>query len=307
MPNVKTLNRRTRKHSETEQRPASRDGSAYLERLGERIRGLRARRGMTRKKLAVQSGVSERFVAEIESGNGNPSLLTLRQLADALDVNVELLAIDGAEPSVEFSHVAELLRDLDDSSLRQAQHWLRERFGHTETADRKRRIALVGLRGAGKSTIGNALAKQLDCPFLELDRLIEKSSGTPMSSIFDLYGQSGFRRMERQSLDEVLAQHKRFVLATGGSLVSEPQTYQRLLDSCFTVWLQADPDDHMKRVLAQGDTRPMADNPEAMADLKRILLEREPLYAKADLTVNTSDKPVTYVVNNIVKHLKNGE
>lgn len=259
---------------------------------------------MTRKTLAIQSGVSERFLAEIESGTGNPSVLTLRQLANALDVNLERLVLDGAEPSIELTHATELLRGLDDAELREAQHWLGERFGQDVSADRKKRIALVGLRGAGKSTIGALLAKQLDCPFLELDRLMEKSSGTPMSSIFDLYGQSGLRRLERRCLDEVLAQHRRFVLATGGSLVSETGTYHRLLTSCFTVWLQAEPEDHMKRVLAQGDTRPMANNPEAMSDLKRILLEREPLYAKADLVVNTSERTPATAVHAIVKQLK---
>ncbi len=258
---------------------------------------------MTRKMLAVQSGVSERFLAEVESGSGNPSVLTLRQLASALDVKPEMLAIEGFEPSVEFTHTSEMLRTLNEAELREVQAWLGERFSHDESADRKNRIALVGLRGAGKSTIGAILAKHLDCPFVELDRLIEKSSGTPMSSIFDLYGQGGFRRLERRCLDDVLAQHRRFVLATGGSLVSEPSTYQQLLRSCFTVWLQADAEDHMKRVLAQGDTRPMANNPEAMSDLRRILLEREPLYGKADLTVNTSEKSSASAVAAIAKQL----
>ena len=281
-----------------------RDGSSYLTTLGERIRALRARRGMTRRGLAAQSGVSERFLAEVEGGKGNPSVLTLRQLATALDVKMELLAIEGFDPNVEFAHTTELLQSLNEAELREAQQWIADRFGQQEPGDRKSRIALVGLRGAGKSTIGAMLAKQLDCPFMELDRMIEKSSGTPMRSIFDLYGQGGFRRLERRCLDEVLAQHKRFVLATGGSLVSEAGTYQRLLASCFTVWLQADPEDHMKRVLAQGDTRPMANNPEAMSDLRRILLEREPLYGKADLVVDTSEKAPATAVNNIVKQLK---
>jgi len=302
MPQTKPLS--ARKRNAALLRHPIRDGSSYLATLGERLRALRARRGMTRKTLAEQSGVSERFLAEVETGSGNPSVLTLRQLANALDVKVEMLAVDGFDPSVEFTHASELLRGLDDAELREAQRWLEDRFGHDEAGDRKQRIALVGLRGAGKSTIGALLAKQLDCPFIELDRVIEKSSGTPISSVFDLYGQSGFRRLERRCLDEVLAQDKRFVLATGGSLVSEAGTYQRLLTSCYTVWLQADPEDHMKRVLAQGDTRPMANNPEAMSDLKRILLEREPLYGKADLVVNTSEKAATAAVNGIVKNLK---
>lgn len=302
MPHAKSLSRRKRDVALLRQ--PVRDGASYLASIGERIRALRARRGMTRKMLAVQSGVSERFLAEVETGSGNPSVLTLRQLANALDVKMELLAVDGFDPSVEFAHATELLRGLDDAELREAQRWLEDRFRHGEAEDRKQRIALVGLRGAGKSTIGVLLAKQMDCPFIELDRVIEKSSGTPISSILDLYGQSGFRRLERRCLDEVLSQHERFVVATGGSLVSEAGTYRRLLTSCFTVWLQADPEDHMTRVLAQGDTRPMANNPEAMSDLKRILLEREPLYGKADLVVNTSEKAATVAVSSIVRSLK---
>ncbi|HZQ68509.1 MAG TPA: helix-turn-helix transcriptional regulator [Terriglobales bacterium] len=302
MSHAKPLNERKRDAGWL--RPSLRDGSNYLATLGERIRGLRAQRGMTRKMLAMQSGVSERFLAEVEGGTGNPSVLTLRQLASALDVRMESLAVEGAEPSVEFGHTAELLRTLSEAELREAQQWLEEKFGQEEQVERKKRVALVGLRGAGKSTIGGMLAKQLDCPFVELDRVIEKSSGTPMSSIFDLYGQSGFRRLERRCLEEVLTQHRQFVLATGGSLVSEAATYQRLLRSCYTVWLQADPEDHMKRVLAQGDTRPMANNPEAMSDLKRILLEREPLYGKADLVVNTSEKGPGAAVSGIVRELR---
>lgn len=301
MPHTKPLSRRKRDVPLV--REPMRDGSSYLTTLGERIRALRARRGMTRRTLAVQSGVSERFLAEVESGTGNPSVLTLRQLANALDMKMEMLANEGLDPSLEFAHATQLLQSLNEAELREAQQWIAQRFGQVEAGDRKARVALVGLRGAGKSTIGAMLAKHLDYPFLELDRVIEKSSGAPMSSIFDLYGQSGFRRLERRCLDEVLAQHKRFVLATGGSLVSEAGTYQRLLTSCFTVWLQADPEDHMKRVLAQGDTRPMANNPEAMSDLRRILLEREPLYGKSDLVVNTSEKAPGSAVNSIVKQL----
>src|SRR5581483_9379089 len=176
MSSAKPVTRRTSKRHGALQRPPVREGSAYLTALGERIRGLRARQGMTRRILAVQSGVSERFLAEVETGSGNPSVLTLRQLASALDVAPELLMIEGVAASVEFTHTTELLRELDEAELREAQQWLENKFGQDESRDRKQRVALVGLRGAGKSTIGGMLAKQMDCPFVELGRVIEKSS-----------------------------------------------------------------------------------------------------------------------------------
>jgi XRE family aerobic/anaerobic benzoate catabolism transcriptional regulator len=284
---------------------SSAEASEYLTALGQRIRTWRARRGMTRKMLAVQSGVSERFLAQVESGHGNASILNLRQLARALNVRLEGLLLDGPEPPLEFLYAAESLRNLSAEELQEAQQWMADRFGQNGDEDRHHRIALVGLRGAGKSTLGPMLARELGYPFFELDRLIEKASGVPLSSIFDLYGQSGFRRLERRCLEEVLSENRSFILATGGSLVSEPATFQRLLSSCFTVWLRADPEDHMKRVIAQGDTRPMAENPEAMTDLKRILLEREPLYSRADLAVNTSETSAESALDRIAERVRN--
>jgi len=277
------------------------DNQSYLIAIGERIRGLRSRRGMTRKTLAEQSGVSERFLAELESGTGNSSILLLRHLAQALDVPVTSLVFDGPQPTAELANATEFLQRLSASELDDVQRWLVQRFGRVHPESRRERIALIGLRGAGKSTVGAALAKKLNVPFFELDRLIEKTSGVPLSAMFDLYGQSGYRRFERACLDEVLVDHARFVLATGGSIVSEASTFQRLLDSCYTVWLQATPADHMKRVIAQGDMRPMAQSSEAMADLKRILAEREPLYAKADLVIDTSSTAVSSAVAAIAK------
>lgn len=268
-----------------------RDDGDYLGSVGQRVRSLRVRLGMTRRTLASHSGVSERFLAEVENGTGNASLLVLRQLARALNAPVESLVLESAPPSAEFMRASEILRTLSPQELARAQEWLDGNFRPSAAGDRRRRIALLGLRGAGKSTVGSMLAERLRYPFLELDRLIEKVSGSSLSAIFDLYGMNGFRRMERRCLEDVLAQYPEFVLATGGSLVSEPATYQRLLRSCYTVWLKADPEDHMQRVIRQGDTRPMAERPEAMADLKRILREREQLYAKADLTVDTSECP----------------
>jgi len=306
MPSVKPLARRVARRSGA-LHPSARDGHGYLKALGQRIRALRAQRGMTRKMLAAHSGVSERFLAEVESGSGNPSILLLRQLADALHVSPELLVTESVASDVEFLHAIQVLRSLSPEEFRQAQQWLGERFRGPNAENRSGRIALLGLRGAGKSTVGAMLAKQMDCAFLELDRLIEAASGVPLGAIFDLYGQSGFRRFERRCLEEVLAQTPRFVLAVGGSLVSEAATFQRLLASCHTVWLRAEPEDHMRRVLAQGDTRPMAKNPEAMSDLKRILLEREPLYRKTDFAVDTSGQSPRSIVSSIVKRLAETE
>ena len=260
----------------------------YLKRLGERVRETRARRGMTRKLLARDSGVSERYLAQLETGQGNISILLLRQIANALDIPVEALVLVGPEPPVDLVHSTEFLRRLPAAELAEARRLLVQHFGGIDQEARRERVALIGLRGAGKSTLGAMLAGRLQVPFLELDRLIEQESGVSLSVIFDLYGQAGFRRLERRCLDEVIERYPRFVLATGGSLVSEPATFERLLTTCFTVWLRATPEEHMQRVVAQGDMRPMADNRESMSDLKRILEVREPLYRKADITIETS-------------------
>lgn len=263
--------------------------SAYLKLLGERVRETRARRGMTRKLLARDSSVSERYLAQLETGQGNISILLLRQIASALDIPVEALVLEGPEPPVDLVHTTEFLRRMPAAELAEARRLLVQHFSGVDLAARRGRIALIGLRGAGKSTLGAMLAEQMEVPFLELDRLIEQESGVGLSAIFDLYGQGGFRRLERRCLDEVIERYPRFVLATGGSLVSEPATFERLLTMCYTVWLRATPEEHMQRVIAQGDMRPMADNRESMSDLKRILEVREPLYRKADLTIDTSN------------------
>ena len=268
------------------------DAGAFLSALGERVRQLRARRGMTRRILARDSGVSERYLAQLEGGQGNASLLILRQLAGALDVPLEALVADTPEPPVELTQAIALLRGLTPEQLGEARALLLKAFGDGEAAGRAGRIALIGLRGAGKTTLGGALAERLGVPFVELDREIERESGVSLGTIFDFYGQAGFRRMERRCLERVIEQHPRFVLAAGGSIVSEQSTFERLLAACWTVWLKAAPAEHMARVVAQGDMRPMAGNPESMADLQRILSGREPLYRRADAELDTSGKKV---------------
>ena len=230
------------------------EDEAFLARLGDRVRAWRDSRRITRKSLAQSSGVSERYLAHLESGQGNMSILLLRQLAQAMQMPVEDL--------------------------------VRESPG----VPRRDRIALVGLRGAGKSSLGAKLAAELAMPFIELDREIEREAGATLSELFGMYGQEGYRRFERRALERVLAENERCVIATGGSLVTAQETYERLLAACFTVWLKAAPGEHMSRVIAQGDMRPIRGHAAAMDDLKQLLIERTHLYAQADVTVDTAGR-----------------
>ncbi|HWQ38215.1 MAG TPA: helix-turn-helix transcriptional regulator [Burkholderiales bacterium] len=274
----------------------------FLCGLGERVREARARRGMTRKLLARDSGVSERYLALLESGRGNVSVLLLRQIAGALGLPlVELLREEDAR-SPELTLIHSLLERMPRPRLARIRDQLLREFG-PQPVERRKRIALVGLRGAGKSTLGKLLAEELKVPFLELDREIEREAGTSLSEIFLLYGQQGYRRYERRCLEKVLENHTRCVIATGGSIVSEPATYDLLLATCFTVWLRAAPEEHMARVVAQGDTRPMAGNAQAMEDLRRILESRAMLYAQADTTVDTAGRSVRQSLRDLKRAL----
>jgi len=275
-----------------------------LELLARRVRQARARRGMTRKMLARDSGVSERYLAEIETGKGNISVLVLRRLAKALSVSIDHLLLEGPEPSVELIHSVEFLRRLSLDDLKLARELLLHQFGGIDPAARHRRIALIGLRGAGKSTLGTALAERVEMPFLELDQIIEQESGLTLSLIFDFHGQSGFRQLERQCLEDVIRGYPCFVMATGGSLVSEPGTFERLLSACFTVWLKASPEEHLQRVFAQGDMRPMANHRDPMSDLQRILAQREVLYSKADIQVDTAGHTVDESLKTLMQALR---
>jgi len=265
----------------------------FLSSLGDRVRALRAQRGMTRKRLASEAGVSERHLANLETGQGNASVMLLRQLAAALGATIAELVGEDSLASPEWSTIRELLRGRDEATLSRARRTLSEVLGHPNgDPARTGRVALIGLRGAGKSTLGRMLAEDLRVPFIELDRVIERLAGCDVGEIHSLYGAAAFRRYEMRALEETVAAHPRGVIATGGGLVTEPSTYELLRARCFTVWLRASPDEHMKRVIAQGDLRPMAGNTEAMDDLKRILSGREPAYAKADLTFDTSGRPL---------------
>jgi XRE family aerobic/anaerobic benzoate catabolism transcriptional regulator len=265
--------------------------SAYLAAIGERVREIRARRGMSRRVLARDSGVSERYLASLESGCGNVSILLLKQIAQAIDVPVEQLARSSPEASAEVALLTQWLSRLSAPEIRRASDTLHRAFG-AAAQQRKHRIALIGLRGAGKTTLGTRLAARRRVPFIELDREIEQAAGASLAELFLLYGLPAYRRHERRALESLLLRDEAMVIATGGSIVSEPETFDLLLSTCRVVWLKAKPEEHMARVVAQGDQRPMAGSTEAMDDLKRILAGRELLYRKADAIVDTSGKSI---------------
>lgn len=276
------------------------EDSDYLHALGEHIRDLRVRRGMTRAILARDSGVSVRYLAQLESGDGNISILRLRQVAQAMAMPLEEIIRVGPEQAAELTLLEQFLARLTPTQLAEAGHLLRGAF---ENRTRRQRIALVGLRGAGKSSLGKMLAAHLKVPFIELADVIEQTAGMTMSEVFSLYGQAAYRRYERRSLEWLIENHDSFVLSTGGSISTEPATFDHLLTSCYTVWLKASPAEHMARVVAQGDRRPMDDNREAMQDLERILIGREPMYRKADATVNTSGLTIEQSLAELLKQV----
>ncbi len=261
------------------------EDASLLANIGKRVREARERRGMARKNLSQHSSVSERYLAHLEAGEANVSVLLLRNVARALGMPLTEL-VDAQAGSVEQRLIRRFLDNLPERQLEDVVFRLMRDFG-PEAAARKRRLALVGLRGGGKTTLGSALADELRLPFVELDREIERDAGISLSEVFSLYGQTGYRRIERRCLERIIQSGKQLVMAVGGGIVSEPETYNLLLSNCFTVWIKASPAEHMARVVAQGDFRPMQGNAEAMEDLNRILNAREPLYRKADFTLDT--------------------
>ena len=266
----------------------------FLMALGDRVRQLRARRGMTRKATALTAEVSERHLANLEYGVGNASILVLLQVAQALQCSLAELTGDITTSTPEWLMLREMLGGRDEATLRRVRVAVGELLhGAGQPAGvRSPRIALVGLRGAGKSTLGRMLAEDLGFPFVELSGEIEKFAGCRASEIQALYGQNAYRRYERRALEETIQIYPEAVIATPGGLVSDPATFNELLTHCTSVWLQAAPEDHMKRVIAQGDMRPMAASKEAMEDLKGILAGRAAFYSKADFHIDTSAQPL---------------
>ncbi|MEW6767103.1 MAG: helix-turn-helix transcriptional regulator [Pseudomonadota bacterium] len=258
----------------------------FLEQLGQRVRTMRALRGMSRKVLAKTSKISERYIAQLESGKGNVSIVLLRRVSAAMGAHVEDL-IPTADTTPDWLVVRDMMRAATPAQIAQAKDAL------TGSAAAKRTtqfsgIALIGLRGAGKTTLGKLLAKKVGWAFVELNKEIEQQNGLSVAEIIALYGQEGFRRMEQIALVQLLARKEMIVLATGGGIVSEPLTFDLVLSSFYTVWLKAKPEEHMARVRKQGDLRPMADDRSAMQELRTILQSREPLYARASTSVDTA-------------------
>ena len=246
---------------------------------------------MTRKMLAAEADVSERHLAQLEAGDGNISVLLLQRIATALSVSIGELFINAPADDRETAAILERLERMPAARRREIVARIQSDIEDNAKA-RDGRIALIGLRGAGKSTLGARLAVDMNAPFIELDREIEKDAGVDLAGIFSMYGQAGYRRFENRALERVLAAHSRAVISVGGGVVSERETYDRLLASCFTVWVKAKPEEHMARVVAQGDLRAMEENDEAMEDLRDILAAREPLYGMADFQLETSGDSV---------------
>ena len=272
--------------------PLSGGGSdgAFLARLGKRVREAREQRGMARKALSESAHVSERYLAQLEAGEGNASVVLLRRVAAAVGVRLPEL-LDGAANSTERSFITRFLDGLPPERMEEVLRRMVREFGHDDSARRKR-IALIGLRGAGKSTLGTELAHELDRWFVELDREIEVEAGMDLSEIFLLHGQAGYRRIERRCLERLIDSKNDLVVSVGGGIVSELETYQLLLLNCYTVWIKASPEEHMARVVAQGDLRPISGHKQAMRALRDILATREPLYGKADAVLDTTGRSV---------------
>jgi XRE family aerobic/anaerobic benzoate catabolism transcriptional regulator len=281
--------------------PDRTDQQAFVAAVGRLVRLSRAKRGMTRRQLAQESGASERYLAQIESGQGNPSVMILKSVADALDVpTIELLPRTNGRTAA-MTHILDLLGRMPLAELPAIAELIEGRAAQDAAADRAQRIALIGLRGAGKSTLGSQLAQYLGCPFIELDRLVEHDYGARIPDLIEIAGLATFRRYERAYLERVVDAHPAAVIAAAGGIVSNPETYALLLRRTHTVWLRARPDEHMRRVMAQGDFRPMAQNREAMADLVAILDARGPDYARAEAELDTSGDTVEQSFEKLVR------
>jgi XRE family aerobic/anaerobic benzoate catabolism transcriptional regulator len=289
-----------------EARGADPGDDAFVAEVGRLVRRGRAKRGMTRRQLALGSGASERYLAQIESGHGNPSVIILKSIAAALDVPIIELLPRPSGRTAALTQIVDLLGRMPLSELPAIVDMIERRAAADLAPDRARRVALVGLRGAGKSTLGVRLAAHLCCPFIELNRIIEQDYGASIPDLIEMSGLATFRRYERMCLERVIAEHAAAVIATAGGIVSNPETYALLLRRTHTVWIKARPDEHMGRVMEQGDFRPMAQNREAMADLVAILDARRADYARAqaelDTSGDTADESFGKLVQIVARH-----
>jgi XRE family aerobic/anaerobic benzoate catabolism transcriptional regulator len=297
---------KTRKVKKTSTTSRDTEEQLFLVALGQRLRSLRDRGGITRKALSQATGVSERHLANLEYGEGNASVLVLMQVANALHCSLAELIGDFTTTSPEWLMIRSLLENRDEQTLHSVRLAIGETLGTaTEGSATNSRIALIGLRGAGKSTLGEMLAADLGFPFIELSREIEKFAGCTIAEIQDLYGNKAYRRYERRALEEAVQIYPEVVIGTPGGLVSDPINFDLLLSYCTTVWLRAKPEDHMQRVIEQGDFRPMAGAREAMQDLKGILASREDFYSKAQYQLDTSSKPLEPTFDDLRELVRN--
>jgi XRE family aerobic/anaerobic benzoate catabolism transcriptional regulator len=264
---------------------------AYLRTLADKIRDARAQRGMTRNALAADSGVSLRFLAQLEGGHGNPSILVLRRIASAMGFPPDDLLSNDPPPTIDRILLSQMLKRLSDDEIATVRGLITQQLGLDKDSEvDKPYVTLIGLRGAGKTTLGRRLAKHRGVPFFELDREVEREYGATIGEILQLHGQPGYRRFERESLQTVLAENPAAVIETGGGLAADPETLPLLLEHSLAVWVRASPEEHMQRVIDQGDLRPMARSREAMRELKDILKAREPFYRQAPLHLLTSGR-----------------
>lgn len=269
-----------------------------LAQVGLRILKARTKAGISRRLLSESSGVSPRYIAQMEAGEGNISIALLQKVATALDIGIEWFFWPEDPWLSEFSTLTHCFREADEVKRTRALRILRS----AQEGDHKsNRVCLIGLRGAGKSTLGKLVAQDLDVPFVELNSVISNEGGMPISEIIALYGENGYRQLEADALETLIADYDRVVVAASGGIVENLETYQMLQANFHCIWLTASPDDHMKRVLAQGDTRPVIGQRQVMQKLRGLLASREKLYAMSDYKLETSQKPLEKTAAQLIK------
>jgi XRE family transcriptional regulator, aerobic/anaerobic benzoate catabolism transcriptional regulator len=278
--------------------PPSTPGEELIKRIAVRVREARKSRGLPRRVLSEMSGVSPRYLAQLEAGEGNISVILLQRVAGALELKIEALLAETMPLDRDAERIAQVFSKANPDVQQQVRALL---FAQSKTELRAGRICLIGLRGAGKSTLGRLAGDALGLPFVELNKEIEAASDMPIAEVMALYGQEGYRELEAEALERVGAKHDKMILAVAGGIVAEKTTYTRLLQRFHTVWVHTSPAEYMQRVRAQGDVRPMEGNPAAMTQLKNLLDTRTPLYERADAQINTSNRPVKASLKDLLR------